>query len=1065
MNYFQRGDSKNESLANLKKYLAVMGSVIGVFLIALSTHAAVLGVTQITAVQTFASADGIFDNGWKWVFDVTVPTDETIVKMKFADWTNGASKILAANNIRYYSAQSSNASDASHAIVISASATYADAMKINSGADLDVAKAGRQIQITVEASVPENSAGGSYSTSYGIQSNPDPDVPVITVDVYNTTPTNSDVVVTASTGIGTLNETSHTFTTNGSFDFIATGPTGIITTKTVTVTNIDKTRPVIANHSDVTAAMDDPEGAIVNYSRPAVTDNSDQNIVTNCLPMSGSLFAIGDTLVTCNATDAAGNAATPKTFKVTVSSGHVTFSFNGPSTGDISVGSNDAVLERFAITSVSRVDIRNLRMRISASSAITSDIVNITDCKIKNTDTGAAVTNQYDLVNWINAGNDQVFTKTFSDNFEVGAGQTLNLALTCDILSTSTTALSGKSLTATVDARVLGDIRNLDADSDIILSDIVPSTALVGNQQTVRSSGLTIGLAVSPTSTTVTKGSTTNALGVNFTAGSSSDIKITQMRLRGFISLDGSNNFGTTVTDSALIARGVQDIIQSATLWDGSTQLGMAQSPDANGDINFTNLSWNVPAGTTKTVIVRVVLSNSLPYGSGSNRFMIDLIGDGTSAGTTINITAQDKDSNSVLAISQSWGLNSPNLQIVGSESANSPVVDNYTVVDTAIGSGTLTVQLDDDTPASSIITANTSDNSVTRVKFTSINEAFNVVRLTVANIGSALSSRSITSIRLFDKNGTLFCSGALDSNSRLRCANDAGLFTVNGSGVVTIKVNIDQEGSGTTGANSGDRPVFALYADTGDVVSDDIKAIGVSSGTALRDADIGNGSLNVVTTTVDGTSDYIEGNMMVVRKTQPTVATIATSTTLTTNPTLYKFSITAAPNADVALKRFNLSESNVGVALSSYRVYENDTLLDRSLYRVCADAVFQNGVVTCSSDLWTDGTIASDTSKTVTVVFNTERVVAAGTTKTYRIDATATGVGAGDSVTHKLIDDYTASVETDNLDSTTLDDNNFIWSDNSADSHSAVPSSSSFDWTNGKYVRYLPTNPHTISL
>ena len=38
-----------------------------------------------------------------------------------------------------------------------------------------------------------------------------------------------------------------------------------------------------------------------------------------------------------------------------------------------------------------------------------------------------------------------------------------------------------------------------------------------------------------------------------------------------------------------------------------------------------------------------------------------------------------------------------------------------------------------------------------------------------------------------------------------------------------------------------------------------------------------------------------------VLRKTQPTVATIAVSTTLTPNPTLYKFSVTAASNAGVA--------------------------------------------------------------------------------------------------------------------------------------------------------------------
>ena len=43
--------------------------------------------------------------------------------------------------------------------------------------------------------------------------------PNITVNPYNTFPTRSDVVVTASTDEGTLNETSHTFTSNGSFTF------------------------------------------------------------------------------------------------------------------------------------------------------------------------------------------------------------------------------------------------------------------------------------------------------------------------------------------------------------------------------------------------------------------------------------------------------------------------------------------------------------------------------------------------------------------------------------------------------------------------------------------------------------------------------------------------------------------------------------------------------------------------------------------------------------------------------------------------------------------------------
>jgi len=67
--------------------------------------------------------------------------------------------------------------------------------------------------------------------------------PVITIGSYNTSWTNGNITVTATTNEGTLNTSTHTFTANGSFDFIATDAAGNITTKTVTITNIDNTAP------------------------------------------------------------------------------------------------------------------------------------------------------------------------------------------------------------------------------------------------------------------------------------------------------------------------------------------------------------------------------------------------------------------------------------------------------------------------------------------------------------------------------------------------------------------------------------------------------------------------------------------------------------------------------------------------------------------------------------------------------------------------------------------------------------------------------------------------------
>jgi cysteine-rich repeat protein len=70
--------------------------------------------------------------------------------------------------------------------------------------------------------------------------------PIITIGTYTTAPTNQNITVTA-TSDGNLNVGSTTFTSNGSFDFIATDEVGNIITKTVTITNIDKVAPIFPN--------------------------------------------------------------------------------------------------------------------------------------------------------------------------------------------------------------------------------------------------------------------------------------------------------------------------------------------------------------------------------------------------------------------------------------------------------------------------------------------------------------------------------------------------------------------------------------------------------------------------------------------------------------------------------------------------------------------------------------------------------------------------------------------------------------------------------------------------
>jgi hypothetical protein len=79
----------------------------------------------------------------------------------------------------------------------------------------------------------------------------------------------------------------------------------------------DTTPPNVTVPGNISAEATGPGGAVVTYSGTSATDIVDGAITPTCAPASGSTFALGDTTVTCSATDAHNNTAS-KTFKVTV---------------------------------------------------------------------------------------------------------------------------------------------------------------------------------------------------------------------------------------------------------------------------------------------------------------------------------------------------------------------------------------------------------------------------------------------------------------------------------------------------------------------------------------------------------------------------------------------------------------------------------------------------------------------------------------------------------------------------------------------------------------------------
>jgi X-Pro dipeptidyl-peptidase len=80
----------------------------------------------------------------------------------------------------------------------------------------------------------------------------------------------------------------------------------------------DTEAPSFGDIADVEAGTTSLDGRTVDYTLPVATDTQDPSPTVTCAPPSGSMFAIGTTVVTCTATDANGNTSTG-TFDVVVS--------------------------------------------------------------------------------------------------------------------------------------------------------------------------------------------------------------------------------------------------------------------------------------------------------------------------------------------------------------------------------------------------------------------------------------------------------------------------------------------------------------------------------------------------------------------------------------------------------------------------------------------------------------------------------------------------------------------------------------------------------------------------
>ena len=96
----------------------------------------------------------------------------------------------------------------------------------------------------------------------------------------------------------------------------AIDPSGNTGSASFTVTVVDNTDPEITVSDDIFALIEGAAGAVVTYTAPTASDAGGIQSIT-CDIASGSTFPPGETIVTCTATDNAGNTSSDS-FTVTV---------------------------------------------------------------------------------------------------------------------------------------------------------------------------------------------------------------------------------------------------------------------------------------------------------------------------------------------------------------------------------------------------------------------------------------------------------------------------------------------------------------------------------------------------------------------------------------------------------------------------------------------------------------------------------------------------------------------------------------------------------------------------
>jgi len=680
---------------------------------------------------------------------------------------------------------------------------------------------------------------------------------------------------------------------------------------------------------------------------------------------------------------------------LTVAGGQVTITFNGPITQNWSKGTTGVVLLNFNIATKNNTEFREINLTLTPTTTVFGDgtTAYITNVRILDTTTGLVVVGPKDAENTATA---TAQTLSFTDRFDLPAGANHNYEVLCDISS----SITAGSLKATLLASSFnsGYVKNTDNNTNI--TDIVPTTDIAGNNQTIVGRSLALSLAGTPVSQTYVRGSSAKDMGgFNFTAGLGGDAIISNVVVTSY---DGASSGSFAVATNP--ANRVLDLklIDQAT----GNQIGTVQSVNStNGESTFSNLQYTVPAGTTKTILVRADLTNNALLAT-TEVYKVDIVG-------SSDVTANDVNGNSV-----SFSGYNPN-------SGNSVYM--------SIGSGgTISVVKapDDIESQQQIVLAGQSNVPLAKFRVTASNEDLKVVKSEFDMTSGAVNN--VYGLTLWDGSTQIAGPLTVGSNGVTDFNSMSFLVPMNTSKTLTVKGNLNTIAGGAT---SGDT-IQIVYA-----TSSNFEADGTSPGSSTQ-----------VTSFSGATA--VEGNSMVVRKTKPTFALLyagGSQGAIKLTPSameIARFNVSADAAEQVAIKHlaFTISLTNATLTANTLSLYDLD-----------------NGQPITSTN-----TVAASGS-TGLLTLTTESTIPAGGTKHYALKATVSSIstsgGSGSaSVQTSLLnsDDstdilattsssYTASLLVRDTLTGATSTPDVVWSDYSVVGHTEGTSA---DYANGHLLK-----------